>query len=551
MLAYARIGARILTGALALMLLPAFSFAQEPAATVHPWKLAYAKRLADERLAEKREKKERDEHLRKLARQLKRGGKSALRARGERARPAQPDDLPAIHAEPNAARRSARSFGAQSFTPPANHIANNRAGDVGDAGQSETSIAAYGDKVVAAWNDGQGFQSLTADTQGWATSIDGGLTWADRDTFPSTVPGVSSFKWTSDPVLTVNEKTGAFYFAALCDFNDTFGSRSGVAVTKGRWNGNAFAWGTPVIARGVSDAIDFVDKEWIVADSVSDRVFLSYSRFPSGLSRIEFQYADSSLSAFSTPQLLSLNTSIENGFVQASRPIVDGDGRLFVMYYLIGQGESDFYRLCRSDNSGASFTSPVTAESLFTNFGTGSPGFNRPIGIQFAGISVDRSHGPHRGRLYLSWAESIDWLDDVFNIGLSGNKSEIEPNNLTSNATPAVVGQTLRGTVTTTSDVDVYAIPLVAGQHLIAAADSTQAINELSLRLLAEDGLTGLTFTTFDATVNPTTQSPQGTPSGLAVHGADLRHVLPAHRFAGRRGDRQLPHPHRARRPRR
>ena len=516
MLVHARLAARLLAGALALTLLPAFALAFDPAPapTVNPWKLAYAKRLADERLAERRERGERIDRLRKLARQLKRGGKPALRARGEHARPSLPDALPRSFAEPRAARRAAHPFGAQMFTPPVNHIVNNRAGDTGDAGQSETTIAAIGDKVLAAWNDGQGFQTLGADTQGWASSMDGGLTWTDRDTLPSTVAGVTSFMWTSDPVLTVNEKTGAFYFSALCDFNDVTGARSGVAVVKGRWNGNAFAWGTPSIARGVSAAVDFIDKEWVVVDSVSNRVFLSYSRFPSGLSRIEFQYADSALSSFSAPQVLSRNTSVENGFVQASRPVVDGDGRLYVMYYLIGQGESDFYRVCRSDNGGVSFTTPVTAESLYTNFGTGSPGFNRPIGIQFAGISVDRSHGANRGRLYLSWAESIDWLDDVFNIGLSGNQGEFEPNNQTFNATPAVVGQTLRGAISSVSDVDLYSVPLIAGQHLIAAADSTQAIGELSLRLFASDGLTGLTFTTFDATVNPSAQNPQGTPSG-------------------------------------
>ena len=147
MLAHARLGAWLLAGALALTPLPAMAYAQDPAPPVHPWKLGYAKRLAEERLAERRERRERrerDEQLRELARLLKHGGKQTARARGEHARLARPEDVPVSRAEPRAARRDAHAFGAQVFTPPANHRVNNPAGDVADAGQCETAIAAFG-----------------------------------------------------------------------------------------------------------------------------------------------------------------------------------------------------------------------------------------------------------------------------------------------------------------------------------------------------------------------------------------------------------------------
>ena len=509
---HARLGARLLAGALVFTLLPGFAFAQEPAPTVHPWKLALAKRMAEERMEHKEHREQRAAGLRRLARELKRGKKSSIHGRGERVRPSRPDDILPPPGEPTVMPRSARPFGANAFTTPANHIVNDRTGDSGDSGQSEAAIVAVGDKLVAAWNDGQGFQTF-GDTQGWATSSDGGLTWTDRGSLPHPT-GVTGFQWTSDPVLTVNDKTGAVYYAGLCDFNDANGARSGVAIIKGRWNGTAFAWGPPAIARGVSAVSDFIDKEWIVADSVSSRVFLSYTRFPAGLSMVEFQSVDSALTTFTSPVRISLNTAVENGFVQASRPIVDGDGRLFVMYYLIGQGEADFYRIARSDNRGVSFSTPVTAQTVYSNFGTGAPGFNRPLGIQFAGIAVDRSRGPNRGRLFLSWAESINWLDDVFSIGFVSNKTEIEGNDTPLNATALALGQTARGTIGSLTDIDLFSLPLLAGQSVIAAADSMQSGGELSLRLLATDGVTRLTFTAFDATVNTSLQNPQGTPSG-------------------------------------
>ena len=509
--------ARLLAAVLVTLLLPALSLAQEPVlpggqtqqeAAVHAWKTGYAKRMSEERLEHKERFEQRQAKLREQARKLKRSGQSTLRSSGQSARPARPEDLESTFNDPQTRPRPWRDVGRFAITPPSNRLINNRTGDDVAAGQSETSIVAFGDHLVAAWNDGQGFVT-GGDSQGWATSLDGGLTWTDQGDFPSP-GGVPNFVWTSDPVLAVNEKTGAFYFSALCEFSASGAPQSGVAVVKGRWSGSTVAWGVPVITHSGDWFADFHDKQWLVADSVSHRVFLTYSRFPNGFSLIEFQWADSALSSFSAPQRISLNTSTENGWVQGSRPVVDGDGRLYVVYYLIGQGEADFYRVLRSTNSGVSFSAPATAVTLFTNFGTGAPAFNRPLGVHFPGVAVDRSHGPNRGRLYLTWSESINWLDDIGGLGGAGNKSEVEPNNNALNATPATLDQTLRGNITAVSDVDMFALPLIGGQHLIAAADSTAFGNELTLRLLAGDGVSRLTFTTFDASVNP----PSGAPSG-------------------------------------
>lgn len=506
-----RLGTILLVAALALPLVPA-SHAQERSGP-HPWKLAYAKRLAEEKLERIEAREKREAARRKLAREERRRGKATVRG-GLRARPARPDAAPAAPYVAAPAPRAGLRFGRTVISPPANVIVNDRTGDGTISGQSETAIVSVGDRMVAAWNDGQGFPA--DDTQGWATSSDGGLTWVDGGPPPNpTLPaGGTSFVWTSDPVLTVDERSGAIYYSALCDLLVSGQLRSGIGVLKGRWSGNTFTWTNGVVARHNPWSNDFLDKQWIVADSVSHRVFLTCSRFLNDFSRIEFQFADSTLASWSSPQLISLNIATENGWVQGSRPIVDGDGRVYVMYYLIGQGEADYYRVARSQNGGASFTAPVTAATIFTNFGTGAPGFNRPIGVQFAGLAVDRSHGAARGRLYLSWAESINWLDDVDAIGQGTSKSEVEPNNSIFNATTAVTGQTLRGSISGGTDIDLFAIPLTAGQHFIAAADSVQSGAVFRLRMFAGDGATALTFTTFDATVNPTAQNPNGIPSG-------------------------------------
>jgi len=519
MITPARTGARLVAAALALMLLPvAAGAAEDPSPPVHPWKLAYARRIAREGMERRERKAGREDHERWIEqsfREWREVQRARKRAIGDRARPALPEGAPGANAEPATPARRALGFGATTFTTPANTIVNSRLGDGAGSGQSETSIAAFGDIMVAAWNDGEGFVT-GGDTQGWATSTDGGVTWIDRGSFPHP-GGVTNFEWLSDPVLAVNEKTGAFYFSALCDFSNALGPRAGVAVVKGRWNGLTIAWGNPVVAHETVFApSEIPDKNWIVADSVSNRVYLTYTQFQSGLSRIVFQRSDSSAAVWSAPQQLSPNTAVENGFVQGSRPIVDGNGRLYVVYELIGQSFSDFYKVCSSSNQGLTFTVPTVAESLYTNFGTGTPGFNRPQGIDFCGVAVDRSQGPNRGRLYLSWAECINWLDEVFTLGLAGNKSEVESNDTPAAATPVTVGQTIRGSIGSATDIDLYSITLVQGQHIVVGADSasTSAQDAFTLRLLAGDGITRLTFTTFDNGVNPVVGNPNGFPSG-------------------------------------
>ena len=479
-----RRAARLLVVVLPLLLPPPAAYAQDrashvarapaPAPALQPWKAAYARRLA-------------------------------------RAPEAIDPDGPAA----TSPRRPPRKFVAAATALSTNTIVNSRIGDSQGSAQCGTSIAALENVVVAAWNDGQGV--LTgSDTQGWATSADGGVTWIDRGELPH-APGKPGFTWLSDPVLAVNEKTGAFYFSAVCQFGSPAGPRMGVGVIKGRWNGTTIAWNTPVVVHDSPFAhSEFPDKSRIVADSVSGRVYVTFTQLQSGLSRILFQRSDSNAVAWSAPQQLSLDTAFENGFVQGSRPAVDGDGRLYVVYELIGQGFADFYRIRRSDDQGLTFSPPVVAESLYTNFGTGPPGFNRPHGIDFSGIAVDRSHGPHRGRIYLSWAESINWLDEVPALGTLGNFSEREENSTPATANPITLGVTIRGTVRVSSDADYYAVTLTPGQHLVVMADSTQAagVDAMTLRMIAGDGITRLAFTTFDSSVNPTPGNPSGFPVG-------------------------------------
>ena len=475
-------------------------------AGVSPLKRTEIKRLAEEPMREMREHRERARELRRLARRLKASGKSTLRVRGERSRETLGDEDAAR------ARRAAPSLRARRAVPSAiaalprpNQRCNDPSSDPAGDGQCEVSIARWNNYMVAAWNDGRGFREvnppLANQTQGWGISVDGGVTWTDEGIFPIPAAYAATWNWSSDPVVTVNPTTGAFYYSGLADANS---SLSAIGVIKGRFSGNTFIWDDVTIPRTVDSGQDFLDKEWIALDPASGHVILSYTRFPSGTSEIDAQYADSGLGAWSYPPA-QISPGAEAGRVQGSRPIVGPDGTVYVQYYLIGTIDADYYRISRSVDGGQTFSAPNDVVSFYSNYGSGAPGFNRPIGIQFGSIAVDRSGGAHNGRLYMAWAESFNWYDDQPFVGLGTQVGEVEPNDSAAVATPIMVGQVLHGSLTYPNDVlDYYALPLTVGQSVIVEADSLSSTfvdqipsdpRALSLRMFAPDGVTRLAWT--------------------------------------------------------
>ena len=457
-----------------------------------PYKRFQANLLMREPMHEKKERKERDKELRELARELKRHGQSSLVKRGNKWRAESPDEDVRLGKRPAPLAPRQAAIPAAGGTPPDPNVRiNNTTGDFSGEGQCETSIAAWGQYMVAAWNDSKGFRDGTGQTQGWATSTDGGDTWTDQGTLPGPSSPVG-WKWTSDPVVIVNPNTGAFYYSGLADAN---GGLNAIGVIKGRFSGGTFNWTNRSSARSADYSQYYLDKEWIALDPASGRVYLTYTNFTSGLDRIETQSADSSLSSWSAP--LKISADIEDGYVQGSRPVVGSGGTVLVCYYGIGLVDADYIRFCRSTNAGGSYSAPTNAIAFFSNYGTGAPGFNRDNPIpNFPSIAVDRSTGPHAGRVYLTWAECLNWYDDAPNSGNSGVKPEVEPNETFGTATIATPGNRLNGILSTASDFDFFRVSLTAGQTIMVFADSSASGLTMSLRMFAADGTTRLAWTT-------------------------------------------------------
>ena len=385
------------------------------------------------------------------------------------------------------ARRAPQPAAATGFTPPTNVLANNRAGDGFASGQCEQDIAAFGNNILVAWNDGEGFNDFTNDTQGYGYSTNGGASFTDGGKLPKP-PGMPTFIWTSDPLVTVNENTGEFWYAGLCSPSS---GNNGIAVVKGTFSGSTLTWGTPVIVRSALNTQFFLDKPWLVADSLSGNLYLTYTEFGPGTDEINFKRSIDGGATWGSD--IKINLLSEDGAVQGSRPCVGPNGEVHVVYYAIGAGDSDLMRYRVSTNGGTSFGAVTTAASFHPNFGTGAPGFNREMGIQFPSIAADRSTGANRGRVYVSWNETVNWLNESINTG--GAIAESEPNNTPAQADPMTLGNPVTGNLSDSvnGENDYFSFSATQGTTYLFWADDVGSLL-YTLRVFCSDQSTRLAF---------------------------------------------------------
>lgn len=388
----------------------------------------------------------------------------------------------------------------------ANLRVNNPSGDVfPDAGQSETAVAANGTNVLITWNDGDGFDRVSPNDQllGYGYSTNGGTSWTDGGQLPQ-APGHTSWEWSSDPVLVVNSTNGDVYFAGLVfpDGPPGVGTTNGVAVVKGTFSAGSFSWGTPQLVQSVNNASAFIDKEWLAIDPANGNLYLTFTKFTLSGDEIDFTRSTNGGTVWSAP--ITLSSLSDNGWVQGSRVAVGPSNEVYVTWMAIGHPDpvvQDFFRMRKSTTTGTSFAGEVTAASYYSNFGTGAPGFNRERGITYPGMAVDRTNGPSRGRVYLTWNECVNFYNDLNFYVPTGNISETEPSSTSGqndNATRArqfTVGNILRGSIANRdTDLDFYKFAATQGQTYVFWADSTSSNLSMIFRLFCSDSTTRLAF---------------------------------------------------------
>ena len=245
--------------------------------------------------------------------------------------------------------------------------------------QSEISMAAAGNVVVAAFNDSRG--PCMPDQHaaiGWAFSFDNGDTWTDGGTLP-----MSRLMNNGDPWLGVSPDGQTFYLVGLYNGYAGFGFHRGTVTETG------IDWQFVRVVSFPGTSV-LHDKEAIAVNPITGRIHLTYTRFQGSASSIYATYSDDQGDTW-TPQV-----PVYLGSSQGSFPALDNYGTLYVAFN--GGGA---IRVYRSFDSGDSFQ-PVTA---FPVSATGVPFMDRSS--DFPQIAVDTSGLDLDGFVYVVWHQSI------------------------------------------------------------------------------------------------------------------------------------------------
>ncbi len=234
----------------------------------------------------------------------------------------------------------------------ADALVNNNTGSTGTGNftQSETSILAFGSTVLIGFNDSGSYTGGANKFTGFSYSTDGGTTFFDGGTLPTSSVGDAG-----DPVLARNETTGRIYFSTL-------GFSGAGTIQVFRSDDGGLTWSAPVNGTpgGTTE-----DKQWIAVDNFTGtgngNVYLMSRRFAGSTGIYLFRSTDNG-ATFGPSGGVSIFGGGQGAFVA-----VGPDHSVYAFYY---NGSSSIL-VRKSTDYGVTFGSAIT---VFSGLAGGSNG---------------------------------------------------------------------------------------------------------------------------------------------------------------------------------
>lgn len=240
---------------------------------------------------------------------------------------------------------------------------------------------------------------------GYATSQDGGATWADGNLPKLTTEVGGPFDRASDISIAYGaDGTG---YAQTIAFNQN-NPRSTVTVQRSTDGGLTFS--DPVLVVDDNDVNIFNDKNWIAVDTNKaskhfGRIYTVWSRFiTTGATTVspgEVSWSDDGGQTWSA----FTNVSAPDASTEGLLPLIHPDGSVTVVYDWT-VGTQDFEAAQTSRDGGKTWSAPVKIAEFL---GSGVPGM-RTGGLPAAAVD------PTTGRLYVVWQDARfnpDGLNDI------------------------------------------------------------------------------------------------------------------------------------------
>jgi hypothetical protein len=264
--------------------------------------------------------------------------------------------------------------------------------------------------IIATFQQGRYHDGGSVDP-GYATSQDGGKTWAAGNLPFLTIAVGGPFDRASDAAAAIGED-GAVYLQTIA-FNQN-NPRSTITVQRSDDGGLTF--GPPVLVVDDNDINIFHDKNWIVIDESPasphrGRIYTVWSKFVTtgqvthspGI----VSFSDDRGATWSKPVNITTDTADTEGVL----PMVQRDGSLTVVYDQT-VGMQDFETAQTSRDGGLTWSAPVVVGEFL---GSGIPG-TRSGGLPAAQID------PTTNRMYVTWQDTRFNPDGLNNIVLSTSR---------------------------------------------------------------------------------------------------------------------------------
>jgi len=241
-------------------------------------------------------------------------------------------------------------------------------------------------------------------------SSDGGSSWVGAD-LPLVDEQGTVWTFASDPGVAIDTR-GTIFFSQLliASVNDNF-KGDAVIVNRTTDGGATFSAGT-IIKKDLNagPAGRFEDKEFITCDAnltspFRDNVYVAWDTTEGfGNGKVQLARSTDHGVTFTFQRIDDSNSGSGSNEIGAI-PAVGPNGELYVAWLDVLNRR---LQLDRSFNGGVSFGADSTISPMIIPFDTGIPSIKVRRALVYPSIDVDRSNGPHRGRLYCAWTDQTN-----------------------------------------------------------------------------------------------------------------------------------------------
>jgi len=143
------------------------------------------------------------------------------------------------------------------------------------ATEVEPDTFAFGSTIVSAFQVGRAFGGGASDI-GFATSIDGGVTWTSGFLSGLTIfQGGGSFTDVSDPSVAYDAAHGQWIIASIAVQEDASGNLLADQILVSRLS-DGLSWGSPIAVVPLENIPPGYDKDWIVCDNTATSPFYGH-----------------------------------------------------------------------------------------------------------------------------------------------------------------------------------------------------------------------------------------------------------------------------------